>query len=86
MPDTDGVYGVNLARKEQRGQMTREEREAHQRLASLPTYRHEQAPRVSAAMARERSEKSARTKRARGSLTKGSAIWLEGSRPAKGKT
>lgn len=85
MPDTDGQFGVNLARREQRGHLTPDIAAAHARLASLPTVRHEQAPRVSAEMARERSLKGARTKRNRGSLKKGAQVVLDGSRPPKSR-
>lgn len=65
MPDTDGQFGVNLARREQRGHLLPEHRAAHQRLASLSAVRHVRAERDWAAERRAAAELAERLRRTR---------------------
>ena len=72
-------------RGELSGRMSREQAEAHQRMASLPRMVHLQVRKSAEEIALERGRRSAQTKRVSGRFAKGEAIVLEGSLPKGAK-
>jgi hypothetical protein len=58
-------YGVNVAARSSSGRMSPEQRDAHARLAALPTIRHSRTERDVSEQARAKAELSERLRRAR---------------------
>lgn len=82
MSDTDWMRGTNLAGGVRRAGMTREERDAHARLAALPTRRVEARPPPS----RSESSRAGGEARARQiTRARGPDIELPGSRSARAR-